>query len=294
MIVCFTNRSFSQSVKAEVDRDKILIGEQIQLKLTVENASSIGSWFDLPDSINHIEVVERKKIDTIDVGGITNYQQIIIITSFDSGQWQIPVLSVKGVGQPTQAITIDVLPVDVSKLKDYNEIKDIEEVEPQSSWLIITILAIATVLSLVIIWWLYKRKKRVVAPLPVLRGNQTPLQWAHTELDKLQQQNLYFNNKVKQHYSQLIDIARTYFHLQLRHASMHQTTDEWMVRLQAVSADTQVKTSFFQLLRLSETVKFAKYLPPAEDNEQSVGIARQMINNVAAASEHAAYQPTAS
>ncbi len=278
---------------AGVDRNKIVIGEQIQLVLAIENAGSIPGWFNLPDSSNHIEVVERQKIDTIKIGNIVNYSQKITITSFDSGQWQIPALSIAGVAKTTQPIVIDVLPVDVSHMQDYNEIKDIVEVELSTPWIIIAALALLTVLALAIIYFMYQRKQRRVVVAPVLKGKQTPLEWALAELDKLQQQQLYLHKQVKQHYSTLTDIARSYFFLQLQHASLHQTTDEWMVSLQSVRADTEVKTSFFQLLRLAETVKFAKYIPPAEENEKSVDVARQIITNVGAAEAHAAYQPKA-
>jgi hypothetical protein len=186
--------SFSQVIRAEVDRDKILIGEQIQLKLTVENARMITSWFNIPDTINHIEVVERNKIDTLDVNDVVTYQQIITLTSFDSGRWEFPALSVKGVNQSTPPIQIDVLPVDVSHLQDYHDIKDIEEAQAESSTAIIIILAIITLLSILILIWLYRRKKVAAVEAPVNISNQSPLEWAIAELDKLQQQQFCSNS----------------------------------------------------------------------------------------------------
>lgn len=276
---------------AGIDRNKIVIGEQIQLVLAVENAGSLSGWFNIPDSINHIEVVERQKIDTIKIGNIVNYSQRIIITSFDSGRWQIPALRIAGLSKSTQPMVIDVLPVDVSHMQDYHEIKDIIEVEAATPWIIIAALALLTLLAIVVIYYLYKNKKTQTVAAPVLKGNQTPLEWALAELDKLQQQQLYLHQQVKQHYSSLTDIARSYFFLQMQHTSLHSTTDEWMVQLQSVPADADVKTAFFQLLRLADTVKFAKYIPPSYENEKSVDVTRQLITNVAAANAHAAYQP---
>lgn len=276
---------------AGVDRNKIVIGEQIKLVLAVENGHQLTSWFQVPDSINHIEVVERKKIDTIRIGNIVNYAQEIIITSFDSGRWQLPAFSISGVAQATQPIAIDVLPVDVSHMQDYHDVKEIEEVTVKTPWYIIAAIILAVLIALALIYWLYKKKRAQEIVKPVLQPSQTPSEWALAELDKLQQQQLYLHKQVKPHYSRLTEIARSFFHLQLHQPALHQTMDEWMIRLQTVSADQQVKTSFFQLLRLAEAVKFAKYQPPHDENEKSVEIARQMIVNVSAAEAHAAYQP---
>ena len=76
-----------------MNRDRIFIGEQIELKLSVERAKAGITWFRFPDSLNHIEVVKRNKIDTILNGSYTNYAQTISITSFDSGRWEFPPLS---------------------------------------------------------------------------------------------------------------------------------------------------------------------------------------------------------
>jgi len=54
-----------------------------------------------------------------------------------------------------------------------------------------------------------------------------------------------------------------------------------MVNLQSIPIDGSSKTSFFQVLRLADTVKFAKYLPTQEDAEQSIETTRLMIQQVA-------------
>ena len=285
LLVIAGNSSFSQSISATSDRDKILLGEQIKVLLKSDNLNGITNWFAFPDTINHLEVVERSKIDTIEIAGTQNYQQTITITSFDSGQWQIPSLQLvaaNNVKYTTLPITIEVIPVDVSQMQDYHDIKEIVEVEQKNSRLIIIIIAAITLISIGLIYWLMKKKKAVVVQAPKLTGNLSPVQWALQELDKLQAENLPAKNAVKQHYQQLTNIARQYFYLQLNHQSLHQTTAEWMLDLQAISVRQDAKTSFLQLLRLADTVKFAKYLPPAEENDQSIITARQMVEQVAA------------
>jgi len=292
LLSCITANVFSQTVKAQVDRDRIFIGEQIQLKLSVEGGKAGISWFRFPDSLNHLEVVNRSKIDTVSKGSYINYYQTISITSFDSGRWQFPPLSLAGVSQSTTPISIDVMPVDVSKMEDYNEIKEIEEVPRQTNWLIVGIIAAITLLSIAMVYWLIKKKKAFI-PGTVRKGNLSPLEWALSEINKLNAQNLQQRNEVKKYYSGLADISRTFFQMQLQQQPMQKTTDEWMISLQPLSVDNDTKTGFFQFLRLADTVKFAKYLPPENESEVSVDAIKQMLQKVSLlhSNVYSKYQP---
>jgi hypothetical protein len=66
-----------------------------------------------------------------------------------------------------------------------------------------------------------------------------------------------------------------------------------MMTLQPLSVDSETKTSFFQVLRLADTVKFAKYLPHARDNETSVEVIKNMLQKVSLLHSpiHSNYQP---
>lgn len=206
-----TSHLFSQTAKAGVDRDKIFIGEQIRLKLAVEGGRAGMKWFNFPDSLNHFEIVKRSKIDTVLNGSFTNYYQIITITSFDSGRWEFPSLFLPGLVQPTPPIAIDVMPVDVSQMQDYNDIKDIEEVKLENNWLIVGIIAAITLLSIGMIYWLFNKKKKVIVERRTSTGNLSPLDWAIAELNKLKAQNLSTPADIKKYYSGLTDISRTFF-----------------------------------------------------------------------------------
>jgi hypothetical protein len=195
--------------------------------------------------------------------------------------------------QPTPPIAIDVMPVDVSQMQDYNDIKDIEEVKQGNDWLIVGIIAALTLFSIGMIYWLFIKKKKVIVERRPAKGTLSPLDWALAELNKLKSQSLTTPAEVKKYYSGLADISRTFFHKQFQHDSLQQTTDEWMIALQPLSVDHETKTSFFQVLRLADTVKFAKYLPHSRDNETSVEVIKNMLQKVSLlhSSIHSNYQP---
>lgn len=135
----------AQKIAAALDREKILLGEQVTLQLKLEElnpaAVSCAAWFSLADTANHIEVVKREPIDTVNLNGTITYVQRITITSFDSGKWVLPALQVsvedKQTGKQTiltaTPLSLEVLPVDISNLKNYHDIKDIIEVKPDKA-----------------------------------------------------------------------------------------------------------------------------------------------------------------
>jgi len=280
------SNSFAQTFSAQVDREKIMIGEKILLTIKVEDVkpNAISQWVSFPDTINHFEVVERGKIDTIKVDGIINYQQVINITSFDSGRWEIPSINLQFGSSvlSSKPITIDVLSVDVSQLKDYHDIKEIVEVKDEKSKLIIIILIIITLIALAIVVWILRKKRTAITQTIEPTDNRLPLDWALSELNKLQQEDLPSQGLVKQFYQRMTDISRQYFYRQLKHSAIHQTTDEWMFSLQELPVDTNIKTTFFQFIRLADTVKFAKYLPPLQEHDNSLHAAANMFKSVAA------------
>ena len=131
------------TVKATVDKNKILIGEPI--KLTIEAHLSPGSAnsFIQIDTIDHFEFLDKPVIDSTNKdGGII--KGTYMITSFDSGHWVIPsfVFSRNTHQQviKTDSIPIDVVFSDFDPNQDYHDIKDIIEVAPEKKkqrwWLI--------------------------------------------------------------------------------------------------------------------------------------------------------------
>ncbi len=273
---CLWVQGTSQSITVVADRDRIFIGEQINLTISVQQVTPSGSWFKLPESLNHFEIVSKSKIDTVADGNSISLSQTLKITSFDSGRWQFPSLLLPGM-QPSPAIAIDVLPVDVSQMQDYNEIKDIEQVAPITNWLIIAIIALVTLLSIVALIWLL-RKKAVAKPGLAFTNRRTIGRWRNWQSFSSSQYQT--PEQLKYFYATLNHISRQYFHQVLHQSALQQTTGEWMVDLHSLEVDVVVKTAFFQFLRLADSVKFARYLPPVYENEPALLAVKNMLQKM--------------
>ena len=287
LVLSFLSKTSSaQSASASLDRDKILLGEQVTLELKAENinlqTSPLVNWFSVPDTVNHIEVIKRLPIDTLSVNGTTSYTQIITITSFDSGDWKLPALYVvvqrsedgKKDTLRTSDNTLQVLPVDVSSLRDYHPMKDIIDVDVEPDYLLMTGIALGILIVSAIIWFLIKRKKEVKPSLQPVAA-QSLFETAMSQLEKLQKEN----PPVQVFYNRLDEICRLFIQNQLHIRALQLTSDELMIQLNVYMLP-EARASFYQLLRLISAVKFAKYQPADTQKEADIRTTKQAIEHI--------------
>jgi len=282
---------FAQQAIVTLDREQILIGEQVTLQLKVENltdqAQSLQTWFKVQDTANHIQVVRAGKIDTISVDGQTTLMQKLVITSFDSGSWQIPVIEpvVKDVNNQqytlsAAAATLQVMAVDVSQMKDYHPLKEILDVDyTDYTWLYIAGgVIILGLLAFIIYRWVKKRKNRPKARKPVVKG--PPLSWAMGQIDALEKEGLVEAGKIKEFYTRLLDICRAYFDERLSSHAFQATSRELVESLQSYLVRHKERADLESFASLSDYVKFAEHSPETEKTKEAVTTARQTLTSV--------------
>ena len=264
------------TIKATVDKNKILIGEPIQLTLEADIPVNEPIRFFTIDTIPHFEISEKQKIDSSDTENDgTILRQTIRITSFDSGHWVIPSF-VFAEGLATDSIPVDVVFSEFNPDQDYHDIKDIIEVTPSSKkgkwWLWYAVGGGALLIILLLIYLLRKKKPAVLAPPAVI----DPYEEAMRQLEKLQ------NGKAdqKQYYSVLVDIFRVYISKKKGIHSLQKTTDDLVVQLKDILVAKEQFEKLSQALRLSDFVKFAKYVPSKEDDRNTFENIKKTIGDI--------------
>ena len=108
----------------------------------------------------------------------------------------------------------------------------------------------------------------------------TALEYALQQIKELQQQNLPAKGEIKLFYTKLSDICREYFSTQLSIHASQITSDELMVTIIVYLQDEQKRTAFFQLLRLTDAVKFAKYIPDMSQHDNAVQTAIASLQHI--------------
>jgi hypothetical protein len=255
------------SVSAKVNKDRILLGQQIELTLEAKTPGGISGWF-ITDTLPHFDVVEKGKIDTIQDGAGNLYRQVLTITSFDSGRWNLPAFNLANVTTDSIAISVLTKPMDYNQ--EYNDIKTI--IAPESDhnkWIYIGV-GLLTLLSLLLFIYFLRKSKLAKTALPQKRISPTGAYEAAIQaLATLRAENLPAKGMTKDYYVRLTDIFRVYIFHQSGIRTMEKTSVELLSQLKPGVHET-VFTQLSAALRMSDAVKFAKYLPSESDHEQNM------------------------
>lgn len=274
-------------VKASVDKNRILIGEPIVL--TLEAYIPLGqqvTWFRL-DTIAHFEFVKKPVADTIESIEGKKITQVMTLTSFDSGQWEIPQLELKVLKQSyyTDTLLIDVGFTPFDREADYRDIKDIIGVNNPNTKYIPWIIGAAILLSLGLIIYLFRKRAPVTIKEKIQVSRLSPFEEAMQSLAELRKKGFQQNGQVKWYYTELNDILRVFVSRKLNIATMEKTNEELILQLRQLNLSRDSFTQLAQALRMSDYVKFAKYQPGTSDNEKNYEIihsAIQTLNTVEA------------
>jgi hypothetical protein len=273
------------SVTASIDRNAILIGEPITLLLEATvPLSAEASWFAL-DSIPHFEFIEKGKVDSAKDDESRYFKQEVRITSFDSGRWSIPPLpmDINGRSYLTDSLVVSVSFTPFDPNQEYHDIKDILEVENPAVRYINWVLLIVTILSLLAVIWFLRRARVSRQPPAPVASSLDPYREALAMLENLQAQQLPEKGQVKVYYTGLNDVIRHFIFRKTGLPTMEKTNDELLLQIRRLGMKHEDTLPLAQTLRMSDAVKFAKYVPQPADNQQSYQQIRSsvdILNNI--------------
>ncbi len=279
-------------VKTSVDKNNILIGEQFQYKVETsmpDNSYSL-SWFSIPDSFGNFVVVSKNKIDSTFANGTLQFRQVLTLTSFDSGKQVIPALTLSAdplSGDTTYNLFTDTIPVNVSfspmdSVKTFHDIKSIIEVKREIPWWVWLLIALGVIIIIFLVIFLIKvfRKKKEIPGL--YNSKLSPYDEAIQSLKDLEKEELLQKNEpnnygVKEYHTRLTTIFKRYITRKANFYKMHLTSDEILMDLDSYGLGKDQLSSFANSLRMSNAVKFAKYIPPQIESEKCLSQVRDTI-----------------
>lgn len=282
--------------KAKFDSATLLMGKTTTLHLEITQDKDARGFFpgEQLDTLNAmVEIAERPAADTTDLGN--NRIQInrdLIIQSFDSGMWIIKPIPyvVNGDTAFCNQLTLKVLPVDVSQMKDINDIKPVEEVPfnlldwlPDYWW--------AWLLGLLLIGagiWAYRKYyKKGINPLKPNRKRLPPYEEAMINLQNLKAAQLWQQGQEKEYFTGLTDILRVYIDRRFHINAVEMTSSQIIDTLKKNEETKAVNEQLEMILEIADIVKFANARPLADDNE----VAYQRAVNFVEATRPVVEQP---
>lgn len=279
-------QSRAQTIKASasIDTAGIIIGDQVRMKLMVEFPKEVKVTFPVPSDTLHesVEIVDRKSIDSIfNDAGNRIMQQEFTISSFDTGRHEIApfefALSYEGMQDTLRSnplalhvFTIPKLdslmnafqgPIDIKP--PYEAPITLKEVAP---WILGILIAAG--LIFLIVWAIMRRKRNQ----PIFSLPQKPKEPAHIialrKLDKVKEEKIWQQGRVKEYYSAVTDAVREYIENRFEINALEQTSDETIALFayRKDLLDNKTLESLKKMLSNADLVKFAKLQPGPDEN----------------------------
>ncbi|MEL1245131.1 BatD family protein [Flavobacterium sp. DGU11] len=269
LLAAATTFGQERSVQVSIDSTKIRIGSQFHL--TVKATANKGEKVSFPEGKNfgQLEVLETFPTDTIEKDAMYELVKKYGLTQFDSGRYEIPKLPViiNNKTFQTKPLTIEVnnIVVDTIKQKMY-DIKPVMGATSRS-WLWLYI-----VLGLLfwggVGYFIYRYiQKRKLEPKEIPADQTTPIERARLSFTKLEREGIAHKGEVKEYYSVLVNIARTYLEETLHIPAMESTTSQLIAALhdavnrKHMSLDETVYEELEKVLRNADMAKFALSRP---------------------------------
>src|SRR5688572_23584002 len=216
------------AIRSSVDRNDILIGEPITVTLDAYFPLGVAINWKLPDTIPHFDYLERGKADTVESVDGKKISQVLTITSFDSGKWELPPFQIVVNNQAyySDSLMINVAFAAFDPAADYRDIKDIFDVAANNISSIPWIVGTATLICIALVIYLFwrKREKEVVVKQPApLIG---PYEEAMQALELLKMNGWPANGEVKNYYTRLNEILRKFIFRKLNISTQEKTNEE--------------------------------------------------------------------
>ena len=275
--------TFAQEVNvtSSPDTSRIFIGDQIRFSITVDKPSNlrIALPFYKDSLCKNIEILSGPVVDSSSVqNGRIKIIEKYLITSFDSGSYQIPPVFVemkdeKGIKRfysdysRLKVMRVKIAPTDTTAkiydiIKPYRAPVTVGEILP---WVLLV--AVLAVLVWAIIRFIRKLKKSTTGIEPVIDPDPAHVV-AFRELEKLREEKLWQKGEIKNYYTKLTEILRQYLENRFRVFSLELTTSETLEAL--VKTGFKKDSSYNKLKTIltgADLVKFAKYNPEPSENE---------------------------
>ena len=281
-------RGVSQARETVLERDSILIGDQVWWKLPLPKEAweqALTERIEAPRLpaalVDGVEALSQIRFDTLyRKKKIQEIEARVRVTSFDSGAYLLPYvpLYLKRTDGGTdtlwykgRVLKVNTIPIDTTTYQAY-DIKG-QMLYPVTAAEVFGCLGVVLALA-ALVWFVVRMAKRRKKHLPLF-GAPKPKEPAHIvalrSLDRIKSQELWKHNKVKQYYTQLTDTLRVYLCDRWNIQAMEQTSAEMLDSLTQTARTEPLLTkeamaAISDMLSVSDLAKFAKHTPTEQEN----------------------------
>jgi hypothetical protein len=273
------------TVKASVDSRRIAIGEQLHLFLEVSHREQDGKlvWPAVPQ-FSGLEIVDTGKVDSLSgANGQVLYKQKLTLTGFDSGTYIIPpvAFTVQGPDGQEKVLTTDstsitIQTVQVDLQKPIRPIKDIIQVP--KAWWEYWPWAVGALLAAAVLFFLWRwLRKRSRTPRKLRGPVEQPHEKALRMLEEMSHKPYEEQGLIKEYYTDLTNILRTYLEERYGIAAAELTTDDLLKLAKQNRELKKIRQELKQIFIMADLAKFAKAAPEHQEQVACMDAATKII-----------------
>ncbi len=139
----------------------------------------------------------------------------------------------------------------------------------------IGLLLLIILVIILTVYFTRRKKVQIIEPdKPKVPAHITAL----ASLEKIQKEQIWREEKIKEYYSSISDAIRLYIEERFQVNALESTTDEIMKAFRTQVVDKESKEKLQQLLMLSDLVKFAKLFPIEDEHNFTLKNAFDFVN----------------
>ena len=275
VLALFFQQGYGQEVTASIDRDSLLIGEQIELQLSASADPEALILFPEGQTFYPLEVINESAIDTLSKRPQLSLRKTYKITQFDAGDYLIAPQQITINRNP---FTTDAIPVRINDVvvdttaQGLYDIKPLGQKvsEPKGYWPYVLIAALVAI-GLFIYFKRSREKKRIISPF----------EEAINSIDSLKQIEVIESASI---YYSATSIFKTYLHRRLSLSTEQRTSKELIGILDSLGKNEpyyeqtkEQQTGLEELLNRAELYKFAKQMVTDEQRSADLLLISQTI-----------------
>jgi hypothetical protein len=274
------------SVSASVDTSEYIVGDYIKYQLELRYNKNIKiSLPSIKDSIKVLDFIETLKPEKREVNDDVIESLTFIFSKYDSAEVTIPsykiyYTSVNDTTKKFLAVNPLTIVIRTLQVNPQEEIRDIKEpIKLPPNWLLIIGIALLSFGLLVGLYYLYrhykKNKEGKILAEPEVKI--PPHEVALVKLDQLAEKKLWQRGLVKQFHSEITEIIRGYFEDRFNFRALEMTSSEILAVLSYLEEAKIITDTTYNFLSNADLVKFAKFEPIPQVNEEMMKLAYHII-----------------
>ncbi len=288
-LVCLFATALAQdriSVESTIDKQSITIGDRViyTVKISSDTALVVDS-LTVGSNLGMFEIKDYTPRQVESAGGLRISTESFEITTFTTGDYQIPPITIRYLtpAGDAKSLTTDPIPIKVNSLLKGEEGEDIKPLRGPMDfaspipwiWIILG----AVVLAGGLIFYFFYRRAGQSIDLGEPVDTRLPWEIALDELARLKASDLVARGEYKLWYLRLSEIFRKYLERRYGIAALERTTHEIITEFRSLALAKTEEDEIRRLLDESDLVKFAKYAPTPDDVERDFDAAYEFVRN---------------